>query len=323
MLLTLILILSNLLQIKSYRVYAYPIYSNPYGYHSGFFQASDSSFENRRVLFKKLGFDTILPNPNINDAGGYDQLTLSRYEDNIILPYSDQWLAEQVKAKRNFIATYLTVTTHFDYIPPEHFKTKKYSDNTDFNNYLNDQRYIDGYIRKLIAQYAKYHLLDKTIFIFMGDHGEGFGEHGLYHHNDVIYQEGLHIPFFIYAPGLKLFPRHLTGNFNQFDIMPTILELLKYKPLAGSFTGISILAPQTKAHPLYASCFVSPCVSVTENNIKYIYYFDGRRPELYNLHSDPHEKHNLWVTNSELAKHYRNNVLSWRSNAIDMYKTDN
>ena len=51
-------------------------------------------------------------------------------------------------------------------------------------------RYLDFFVRNVIDQYKELGLYDDTIFVIYGDHGEGFGEHDLYQHDNTIYQEG-------------------------------------------------------------------------------------------------------------------------------------
>lgn len=302
-----------------------PSLLKPYGYHSAFFQANYSEFEHRTTLFKNLGFGSVFPPSYEIKSHDYEQLTQSRYEDEFMLPYSDAWLKKRQAAGGNFLATYLTVSTHYDYTPPKHLKLKHYVSDKHKNNYLNDQRYVDHYIQKLLAQYQKYHFLNNTIFIFLGDHGEGFGEHGLYTHDNVIYQEGLHIPFFIYAPGLHMKPQHLSGQYNQLDIVPTVIDLLHFTATPTAPGGISIFNPH-QHHLLYSACFANPCVSIRDNDLKYIHYFDGRMAELYNLKQDPLEQHNLLpiyqksVRATTVTK-LRTAALAWRDRAMSLYRS--
>jgi hypothetical protein len=44
-------------------------------------------------------------------------------------------------------------------------------------------------------------LLDDTLLIVTSDHGEAFGEHGLYHHDASVYNVNLHVPLWIHHPG--------------------------------------------------------------------------------------------------------------------------
>jgi hypothetical protein len=41
---------------------------------------------------------------------------------------------------------------------------------------------------------------DDTVFVFVSDHGEGFGEHGVFEHRELLYQEELHVPLVLRWP---------------------------------------------------------------------------------------------------------------------------
>jgi hypothetical protein len=48
---------------------------------------------------------------------------------------------------------------------------------------------------------ARLGLLDDTCLVVTSDHGEAFGEHGLYLHDASVYETHLHVPLFVHHPG--------------------------------------------------------------------------------------------------------------------------
>lgn len=69
-------------------------------------------------------------------------------------------------------------------------------------------RYRDA-VRMMDAKLATFYddvqsagLLDDTLLIITSDHGEGFGEHGLYLHDASVYNTHLHVPLFVRHPAL-------------------------------------------------------------------------------------------------------------------------
>ena len=62
-------------------------------------------------------------------------------------------------------------------------------------------RYMDGQIGQLLRELHTRGLLDNTIVIISSDHGESFGEHGVYSHGNSLYPEVLEVPLLIVAPG--------------------------------------------------------------------------------------------------------------------------
>jgi arylsulfatase A-like enzyme len=71
-----------------------------------------------------------------------------------------------------------------------------------------------------------------VIVIVASDHGEAFGEHGVYYHTSDVYAEQTHIPFFIYYPGIT--PRTIDAPQSLVDLAPTLLDLLGLPPLSGA-----------------------------------------------------------------------------------------
>ncbi|MFT7665301.1 MAG: choline-sulfatase, partial [Planctomycetota bacterium] len=64
-----------------------------------------------------------------------------------------------------------------------------------------------------------------TVVVFTADHGEEFNDHGGKEHGHTLYQELLHVPLLIRAPGLS--PRRVPGRVGLVDVMPTVLALLE------------------------------------------------------------------------------------------------
>jgi len=82
-------------------------------------------------------------------------------------------------------------------------------------------------------------LLADTFVAIVGDHGEGFGEHGTLHHGRRVYGELVHVPMSIRGPGL---PENLVvdGSVSTMDLVPTLLELCGL-PTPEGIDGISLL----------------------------------------------------------------------------------
>ena len=63
------------------------------------------------------------------------------------------------------------------------------------------------------------------ILVVLSDHGEEFGEHGGFEH-DQLYGEHLHVPLLIRLPDEVLGGTRVAGQSQLIDVMPTLLELL-------------------------------------------------------------------------------------------------
>lgn len=81
-------------------------------------------------------------------------------------------------------------------------------------------------------------LLDNSIVIILGDHGEQFYEHGHTSHHG-IYEELIHIPLAVSIPGSKAKGKIIDCLVSHVDIMPTILDYLQI-PIPNACQGKSL-----------------------------------------------------------------------------------
>lgn len=140
--------------------------------------------------------------------------------------------------ERNFFLYLHLADPHEPYDPPEEFRgwfgeiEGKY-DRRDPNWMLESRRALydgevaanDHWFASFLKSLEMLGVADHTLLIFMSDHGEHLGEHGLWSHNPPGYRQVLHTPL------IMIYPRRLPGGVvvdeivQNLDIMPTILEL--------------------------------------------------------------------------------------------------
>lgn len=284
------------------------------GYDSVVFQSAVGKFEDRPQLVENFGYDEFIGLEDL-DKKGFEKAGYLGYEDDILLPPSREWL-EDNGSKAPFIATYVGITPHHEYLAPKRYGRKDLADDDVLNRYLNAVRYDDFWVRNLIQQYKDLGLYEDTIFVIYGDHGEAFGEHGVKGHDGVPYEEGLQVPLIIHDPGRFEDGATVSADtpVSHMDIPPTILDLLSYETKDGEYPGYSILkAPADRT--LYFNCRPDLlCTASVKGYEKYIYHYGKRPDELYDLREDPLEENNLAdsLPDEELEQR-RKELLEWRA----------
>jgi phosphoglycerol transferase MdoB-like AlkP superfamily enzyme len=289
------------------------------GYNTVYFMSTYETMDNFGDVVRNFGYDRFYSAENM-DTESFQVTNTFGYEDDIMLKPSEEWLKEH--KDKPFLAEYLTGTGHDDYeCIPNRYGTQNFSDNDVLNRYLNCLHYLDSFVKNLIDQYKELGLYDNTIFIFYGDHGEGFGEHNRFMHGDTIYEEGLRIPLLIHAPGWFDNGERVKGLSNETDIVPTVLEMLGYELQGGQYPGYSLLHPLPRGRALMFSCISErKCLASIQGNEKYIYHYGNQPEEVFDLSKDPDEKQNLaYQYNKEDLDKRREDLLAWRSRVNAMY----
>ena len=290
------------------------------GYDSVFFQSATQGFENRPQIAKNFGYEEFYPLEALPKEG-FEQANYFGYEDDIMLEPSKNWLEEQKKRGKPFVAEYLTVTVHHDYQTPGRYGFKDFAEDEEFNRYLNTIYYQDHFLENLINQYKEMGLYENTIFVLYGDHGEGFGEHGRRQHDNTIYEEGIRIPLLIHDPQRFENGMRVTPPTNQLDLMPTVIDLLGYGVTGGTYPGSSLVRPLPPDRAVYASCFYDrTCMTSVRNNEKYVYHFGNQEDEYFDLAKDPAEKQNVIDEHADEADRRRESLLAWRSKVNTIYE---
>jgi arylsulfatase A-like enzyme len=169
--------------------------------------------------------------------------------------------------------------------------------------------WVDARLKELHATLASEGLLENTLLIVTGDHGEAFGEHGRLRHGNVLYDEVLRVPLVISGPAPFDRPALIEGSVGLTDIAPTLLELVG-APNLDQADGRSLLAlaragggpgraveAQEERSPLHTSgASLARLASLRSTDWKYVCTHDlvagSLREEAYDLRSDPEERVN-------------------------------
>ena len=147
-------------------------------------------------------------------------------------------------------------------------------------------------------------LVDKSLIIFLSDHGESLGEHGERTHGYFIYESTLRVPLIVHWPrGANHFPSRVEFPTGLIDVAPTIMQFLGF-PEPPQFQGRSLVdlldgkvqpAPgEVYSESLYAHYHYG-CAALRSLRVGDYKYVSAPEPELYDLSTDPGEQVNLYA----------------------------
>jgi len=141
-------------------------------------------------------------------------------------------------------------------------------------------------------------ILDNSIVIILGDHGEQFYEHGHTSHHGV-YEELIHIPLAVSIPGTQAKGKIIDSLVSQVDILPTILDYLQI-PVPDTCQGKSfkpVIEGQVGAvnefvFAEYTGGVAPDSYAVRSARYKYYQMF-GSEPFVYDLVKDSKEQNKI------------------------------
>jgi arylsulfatase A-like enzyme len=93
-------------------------------------------------------------------------------------------------------------------------------------------RYTDTVLGKLFATLRQLHLYDRTLLLVTADHGEAFGEHGVFMHSHHLYDEIIRAPLIVRAPVMSRRGVYCDDLFQTIDLLPTIVSYFGGSPPA-------------------------------------------------------------------------------------------
>jgi hypothetical protein len=153
------------------------------------------------------------------------------------------------------------------YFPPNSVIAKPYRDDLNYatlskealakdiklirNRYINSVHHLDMQYGRIFEYMKKNQLLDNTIVILIGDHGEEFMENGYWGHNSTFADPQVRTPLVIYKPGMKPFIEDQMTS--HMDVIPTVMPLLGVKnPSSDYAIGYNLLAGEKRSHTYIA-----------------------------------------------------------------------
>jgi arylsulfatase A-like enzyme len=101
-------------------------------------------------------------------------------------------------------------------------------------------RYADSRLGDLIRELKARSEFDSSLIIVTADHGESFGENGVYGHAGFPYETQIHVPLIIKFPGGRHAGQVSTELAGLIDLLPTLAEWYQFD-LATPIDGQSLL----------------------------------------------------------------------------------
>jgi len=204
--------------------------------------------------------------------------------------------------------------------------------------YDTEVAYVDQEIGRFLDELKTRGLFDTSLIIITADHGEAFQEHGAWRHGRErsldkpgLYDEIVHIPLIVKWPG-ETTGVEVASVVSQMDVSATILEaagiefsspwslgLRRYRDGGHNISTRHVIAEAVARDPKRGA---SLQIALIDERSKYIAFFRAStlselyetsplKEELYDLRSDPLERHNLQADSGYSLGSFRTAVQSY------------
>ena len=214
--------------------------------------------------------------------------------------------------ERPFFLQLLTVSTHHPYATAHSYK-HSFDDDTAWNRYRNSVSYTDFALRKLVEGLLSRGLLDDTVIVLTGDHGEAFGQYhaGNVLHGNGLYEENIRNFMVVLDPGFKAGPLLSHRPASSGDLQPTLAALAQAR--GNTALGQNLFAASFEPRAQYFfKAFPPQKWGLRDGQWKFVGGItDKGAPELYDLAVDPEEGVNLATKYPDRIKIYDQNCARW------------
>jgi len=289
------------------------------------------------------GYDDYLPPPG-----------RSRSPGEVVNAIALDWL--KAHARDDFFLFLHFWDAHIPYVPPEPFLSKYTAESARWsdpdvlaklksrpsyplferNNYqhlgeIPNLQYIadlydaeiaslDNEIGRLIGHLEQLGILDDTLLVIFGDHGEVMTEHNSWFDHAGLYDAVTHVPLMIRYPG-QIAPGRHESLVQLVDVFATVLEIAGFEtpPDIDGASLVPMLSGSRAAHR--EEVFLSECTWQATRAIRTAEWklircwdpgiYDAPPLELYHLPSDPDEQTNLAATRPRMAHHLDARLGAW------------
>ncbi|HLJ45178.1 MAG TPA: sulfatase [Bryobacteraceae bacterium] len=250
------------------------------GYRTGLFHSGRFDYLGMDEVVRNRGFETL------EDAGeiGGDRNSSFGVDEPATVARMLAWIDAEPRG-RPFFLMYLPIAGHHPYPSPQPGPFPGADEMTQYRNALH---YGDVSLGVLMNGLRARGLADDTVWVVYGDHGEAFGQHdGNFGHTFFLYEENVHVPFLIAAPGLMERQERVRKIVSAVDLAPTILDLAGL-PLPGNYEGKTLLDSNSRM-TMFFTDYSLRLAGLRDEHWKFIYEIGANRSKLFDLEQDPGE----------------------------------
>lgn len=241
-------------------------------------------------------------------------------------PVTQVWPDEETIERHQSITGHFTAHRQFkDDISVVPLMPGCINDRKDFEHMITGYdasiAYVDHHLGIVMNELAAQGVLDDTRIIVTSDHGDAFGEHGIY--SDHVNADACihHIPLVMKWPGVAKPGSSCDSMLYNVDLSPTLCELYGAE-IPSDWDGVSF-APQMRGkkgterdHLVWGHALYTVQRAVRTRTHLMIQTYDDHNYEhdeieLYDMINDPYQSRNIAAENGSIVSECKNHCNQW------------
>ena len=191
-----------------------------------------------------------------------------------------------------------------------------------FDGYDVGIRYADDALGTMLNKLDDLRVLDETAVLVSSDHGEAFGELGVYADHQGADEATCHIPAVLRWPGTP--PRVHEGLQYHLDVAATVVELAGLRvPASWDGTPVDLVGGVGRPYLVLSQGVWSCQRGVRFGDHLYLrtwhdgYHGHWADEMLFDVVHDPHETNDLWDTDAEISRAGASVLARWTYEQLD------
>ncbi len=264
-------------------IYGLPKVLKDNGYTTSFFHGAFNGSQNFDQYAKVAGFDQYYGKNEYVGPDSFDG-KWGIFDEEFL-----QFFAKELNTfQQPFFSSLFTISSHAPFTIPEKYKGKFPKGTTEIHESI---AYSDYALKKFFETAKKMPWYKNTLFVITADHTSSSGEEPIYKNNIGKFR----IPILFYDPSDPNFVGEVEKNFQQIDILPSLMD---YLGLKGEIVSYG------KSYQSNKDFVVNYLDNIYNLEIgDYYLSFDGTNTiGLYNWKKDPLLKHNLAKTQPKIKQ---------------------
>jgi len=297
---------------------------NQRGYTSAFITGASLEFKRKDQFFANHGYAEILGQDDIGKAYPKTSKTSWGYHDEYLMEYLVEWSAAKDRQRQSAFVTAFTISHHHPWRVPDGYPAPTFDTGTNYEyaHFLRTFHYSDHCLGLLVDRLREAGLDRRTILFVLADTAMPQGEH---HENSMLanylYEENVHTPLLILAPGRLEKSVVIDDIAGQIDLLPTVMDLFGMTGLNHAI-GTSLVRRVEGRVAYFNNPFSIRYQGMRQSNRKYLFSPGSQTSSLYQLDTDADEQNDLAAKFPELMRQCQATVTNVDELLLRLYMSE-